>query len=188
MRRGGSILLALLAAVLVNAEGPKRTQLIRFPGPPNIARSPDGRYALENVDSPPHELYLRNAREQTGRLLYRYTRNVSVLWRNDSAAFVLNDFYASNQSNSYVYLLAELDHPIDIYKELRRKLTSDRERKTIFENDHVYMEGVRWLDSGKLKLDICGHGEVDKNGFLLVYEYRLHGSFRLLSRKTGNGC
>src|SRR5690348_4256013 len=91
-----------LLLVLLNIAVARSSQkLVEFPGPQSQARSPDGRYIIENVDSdkePHHTLRLKNIETGVVRTLCNYPRHVSVLWSPDGKKLVINHYAGSDFS------------------------------------------------------------------------------------------
>ena len=60
------------------------------------------------------------------------------------------------------------------------KTVSERERKSLLENDHVYITAVQWISVGALKLKVWGYGKVNASGFTRFYRYDKDGTVERL--------
>jgi hypothetical protein len=60
------------------------------------------------------------------------------------------------------------------------KTVSERERKSLLENDHVYIAAVQWISVGALKLKVWGYGKVNPSGFARFYRYDKDGTVERL--------
>ncbi len=178
------ILTGLLIFILVtSAIGGE--ELIRFPGEITEIISPSGKYVLYNVDNEKgehnHILFLKENKKEKDIELYSYKRYVEILWSPIGNSLIINDHGGSDYTNSIIFILDGERKMIDIGKELKKKLGDN---KSIFGNHHVYIEGIKWIDENKLKVKIYGYGDIDPDGFALLYEYTIEDGFSLIERKS----
>jgi hypothetical protein len=152
-----------------------------FPGPRAAAISPDGRYAVENVDSdkePHHTLMLRNLETGTVRLLYSYPRHVSVLWSPNGQKLAVNDYAGSNFSKSLIFFVDQRGSAVDVRAKLFEFLKDAGARRAVSGNDHVYVVVLGWRGNDAVKVRVRGYGNVDPKGFTQFYWYTLGGSLQ----------
>lgn len=178
----------LLARVLVlsllcisgQARGPETTPIV-FPGKESRNPSPNGLYVVVNVDNvkmtPSHELLIRNMKSGSLTPLLAYPRWVSTLWSPSGSALIVNDHAGSDYANAYVYIFGISPKRVSVVRELKKTLPDDT---TLFQNDHVYVEGTQWIDDNTIKVKVYGHGPVNPNGFVRYFEYTLGGGIREL--------
>jgi hypothetical protein len=120
--------------------------------------SPDGRWQL--IASPcsakhcdARTLALEDRR--TGRQVFiknQYNRDLGVGWSPDSKAFFLNDAFASNVEDAYIYRPGQAT-PVELDDIL---LASDRRARSI-DADHTYFQVRRWLTPHSVLAEYCGH-------------------------------
>jgi hypothetical protein len=161
----------------------------QFPGPPNTARSPDGRYLMTNIDYPDemsrvddwHSIFLTDTRSGRKKLFYQYDRGIDIVWSAFSDMIALNDYYGSNVSQTLLLHLGSPAERIDLRERLGKSVRPRREKVSIETADHVYPRVVKWLDRDQLLFKVSGHDGVDAGGFTLAYLYNLKDdSFILL--------
>ena len=120
--------------------------------------SPDGRWNLVatpfNVADPTadRKLFLANRRTGERNLVKSYGRDLSVGWGPDSRAFFLNDAFASNVEDAYIYQIGG-EQP---FKLNDRVLGSDPEARALGA-DHTYFHAWRWLNTHSVEVEYCGH-------------------------------
>jgi len=166
-----------------------RRWMTSFPGPPNQARSPDGRYQMTNVDNPDemtsdedwHSVFLTDMKTERKRLFYKYGRGIDISWSPFSDMIALNDYYGSNVSKSLLFKLGSAEAGIDLGEQLEKSDRPRREKLGIETADHVYPHVLKWIDRDQLLFKIIGYNGIDKEGFTLVYLYNTRkNSFILL--------
>src|SRR5262249_32296296 len=107
----------------------------------NRATSPDGRYAIVNVESdaqPYHAVFLEDHKLKTRRKLFNYDRWVEVLWNPDSNSFALTDHAGSDFSECRIISVERNAVITDVWAEIQRKTTPE-ERRHLTKNHHVYI-------------------------------------------------
>ena len=165
-------------------------QKVSFPGPKSETRSPDGRYAIRNVDDeeaqPPHSLTLIDSSSGKQYKIRDYGRHVEVLWSPASDAFIVNDFEGSDSTRPILYPLPWRDEEIDLLKELTDFLRTRGEEKLVLQNDHVYLSVNRWLNSREVlcRLEAYGEASPHGSGFEGNYVYKLGKGFRTENSRT----
>jgi hypothetical protein len=100
-----------------------------FPFATSTAISPDGRFAIINLDSdkePYHTLFLADRRNHVKRKVLEYNRSVDVLWNPDSSSFALTDYMGSNVSECYLYSTDLARPKIKIQNEMIVRMTPVR--------------------------------------------------------------
>jgi hypothetical protein len=177
-------LLVLLLCVTVQARERKGNQVI-FPGKDSRNPSPNGLYVLMNLDNakmvPPHELLVKNTKSGSVTLILSYPRWVSTLWSPNGSALIVNDHAGSDYSDAYVYILGSSVARISVVQQLKKAFPND---PTLFLNDHVYVDGTRWLDGHVIRVEVHGHGSVDPNGFIEYFDYTLGGKIRRVAHRV----
>ena len=167
----------------------RKNHAVGFPSASNKSESPNGRYALVNVDRPDeidaddnwHSIFLIDAKTGAKTLFYKYGRGVDVAWSPDSNAVVVNDYWGSNVSRSVLFELDQMKRRVDIGERLMKSGRPEREKESIKTADHVYACVVEWLSDNTVMLKIYGYNGVDPHGFTLVYAYDVgRNSFSLL--------
>jgi hypothetical protein len=157
-------------------------QDVAFPGLTSEAKSPDGRYTIQNTDDekrePAHTLSLVDNRDGVANRIYSYSRHVVVLWSPTSAAFVVNDYEGSDASHPLLFTAPWTNHPVDLKEKLVEFLHSGRGANSILANHHVYLLGRRWLSGDEVLCRVTGYGDTDPKGFSAQYVYTLRKGFR----------
>ncbi len=160
----------------------------------NKLASPDGRYLVENVDgSPPrqgdrvlkdwHTIYLIDTKGNARKTLYRYGRWLNILWSPSSGAFVVNDFYVSDDSHCILFILKPKLVRIDLVETLAKSLKPGTLQDLVTGGYPVFKFAVKWRHAESLLLKVTGFGDVDETGFhhpfVYLFLYRLDGSIQL---------
>ncbi len=156
-------------------------KVVEFPGKNGDAKSPDGRYLVENVDSdkePHHSLLLKNLKTGGVHSLCNYKRHVTALWSPDGQKLVVNDSAGSDFSKSLIFFVDQSGPPVDIGAKLLQSLKDPADRRSVSGNHHVYVAVTNWQGNQAVKLRVWGYGDVDPKGFSRLYLYTLDGSFR----------
>lgn len=142
---------------------------VSFPAQSEVV-SPDGRYALSNVDSeldPHHTVFLEDRVRKTRRKLFNYGRHVVVLWNSESRLFAVTDFVGSDTSKCTVFSVDEKSAPLPVLDLLLRQLGEEEKRRLQSQlgNHHAYVEGWMWNAPRSLTLKVWGYGDNDPAGF-----------------------
>lgn len=150
------------------------TNAISFPQH-SRAVSPNGRYVLVGVDAdtePNHTVYLENSQLKTRRKLFSYDRHIDLLWNPDSESFAVSDYAGSDYSRCSIISVTENVPPVQVWDELLTAATAN-EKKSLLQNDHVYIAATAWISSKVLAIKVWGHGEVNPAGFTRFYRYEI---------------
>jgi hypothetical protein len=149
-----------------------------FPGRSPESISPNGRYLLHNIDTaltePNHALFLCDLKTIQCEKLLAYNRWVKVMWSPNGNNLIVNDHSDSNYSDCIIFQLSSKNKPIEIRREILKMVGN---KKHILGNDHVYIDGFRWISQDRVKVRVSGHGAVDPDGFTLWYNYVLGDGF-----------
>ena len=117
--------------------------------------SPNGRWVLVATPSETRTVTLVDKESQKRALIKEYDRSLQIGWSPDSSAFFLNDAYASNLEDAYVYFIA-FGKPVLLNDYV---LGHDSEAKSVAKKvDHAYFQVGNWTNAGTLLLEYCGHG------------------------------
>ncbi len=162
-----------------------------FPEKPSAIISPDGRYAITNMDGNSgkdafslggkHALYLHNTRTNEQEKIYVYEEHVEVVWSPKGDNVLINDYGESSDCRYYCELLIfflDKRKLITMRDQLREKMGNDPH---LFGNNCVRIMGIEWLSENRIEMRIQGYGDVDPGTFRRRYEYHvLDGEFRRL--------
>lgn len=151
-----------------------QSKWVSFPSQHTTAVSPDGRFAIINLDSdkePYHTLFLEDRKDRGRRKLLEYSRSVRVLWNPNSRWFAVTNYAGSNVSECYLYSTDAVRPKIDIEKEIIARM-SPSEKARVQNNYHVYWEAVSWVNAITLRVKVWGHGDENPSGFTRSYYYR----------------
>lgn len=185
---------SVIAATILTTPALAATDSINFPGPKSELKSPNGLYAIKNIDDPrfdrelvcqnysSHLVFLKKGQKKQVPFK-KYFRNVDILWSPDSSAFVLNDWIGSNVAESYLYRVTRLTQPIDIGSKLI--LTNENDKHSVAEAAKfgaVYTFVSRWKDPTSLEIKLAGHSI--GRGFTLTYSWDLKNSYKLIKRES----
>jgi hypothetical protein len=167
------ILLSLCACLTYAQNSP--THVVAFPAY-SRATSPNGRYAVINVDSDLepyyHAVFLEDRKLKTRRQILKYERHAEVLWNPDGKSFSFSDFAGSDSAVCSIVRVNEKAAAIPVLDNLLKR-PSAAEREHIQRNDHLYIEGVRWIDAKTLLVKIWGHDSDRRKAFERFYRYRV---------------
>jgi len=162
-----------LAACLAHVQNPV-THVVVFPVH-SRATSPNGRFALINVDSgvePYHTMFLEDRRLKARREILKYERRAEVLWNPDGKSFAFSDFAGSDYSVCTIASVNEKTKVIPVLENLLNRVSA-AERDKIKRNDHLSIAGIRWIDTKTLLVKIWGHDSDKRKGFERFYRYGL---------------
>ena len=177
---------AVLLGTIIVPSGPL------YAGPPQAkvsfpqhsrAVAPDGRFVIAGVDSdadPYHTVFLEDRQLGTRRKLFSYERHIDLLWNPDSKSFSLTDYGGSDYSRCNIVSVDQTVPTIQVWDELLKALT-ERERKSLLENHHVYIAAVQWIGASTLKVKVWGYGDVNPSGFTRFYGYDTKGRIKRLN-------
>jgi hypothetical protein len=190
-RRTAKVLEVYCALFFCTLNSPLLMLAIASQAPPKIvsfpsqsqAVSPNARYVVigeENHAEPFHTAILEDRVLRTRRKLFDYDRHVDLLWNPDSKSFAVTDYEESDYSRCSIMFTDRTVPTIRIWDKLVKTLT-DRERKSLLENHHVYIAAVEWIGAGALKVKVWGYGEVNPSGFTRFYSYDSDGSVKPLN-------
>jgi WD40 repeat protein len=153
--------------------------------------SPNGRWVLIASPSESRTVTLLDKERQKRTLIKEYDGSLQIGWSPDSSAFFLNDAYASNLEDAYVYLIA-FGKPVRLSDFV---FGHDSEAKSAAKKaDHTYFRVGNWTNGGSLLLEFCGHGgEAPGIQFDFIYRVDLHDlearnvgvTVKRVSRKLG---
>jgi hypothetical protein len=157
-------------------------KIVSFPSQ-SQAISPNARYVVvgeQNHAEPFHTAILEDRVLKTRRKLFDYDRHIDLLWNPDSKSFAVTDYEESDYSRCSIIFTDRTVPTIRVWDKLVNTLT-DRERKSLLENHHVYIAAVEWIGAGALKVKVWGYGEVNHSGFTQFYRYDRNGSVERLA-------
>jgi len=157
------------------------TNIISLPQQSQAA-SPNGRYVIvgENHAEPFHTAILEDRVLKTRRKLFDYDRHIDILWNPDNRSFALTDYEESDYSRCSIIFIDQTLPTIRVWDKLV-KAVSQRERKSLLENQHVYIAAMQWIEAGALKVKVWGYGKVDPSGFTRFYSYDRDGRVKRLN-------
>jgi len=142
--------------------------------------SPDGRYALHNIDDYKHfqhSVFLKDRRTGSSQKVYEYGRSAGALWSPDSRHFAINDHAGSDYTETKILSVDKSDPDIDVQKEVRDKYDD------VPGGHHEYFYVAYWIDSRRVVVYHWGYGGEDPNGFCNCYVYRLNGPVHKCARQ-----
>jgi hypothetical protein len=157
-------------------------KIVSFPEQSRAA-SPNARYVIvgeENHAEPFHTVILEDRVVKTRRRLFDYDRHIDLLWNPDSKSFAVTDYGESDYSRCSIIFVDQTVPTIQVWDKLVKALT-ERERKSLLENHHVYIAAVQWMDTGALRVKVWGYGEVNPSGFTRFYSYDRDGRVKRLN-------
>jgi hypothetical protein len=157
-------------------------KIVSFPEQSQAA-SPDARYVIveeENHAEPFHTAILEDRVLKTRRKLFDYERSIDLLWNPDSKSFAVTDYEGSDYSRCSIIFTDKTVPTIPVWDKLTKALT-ERDRKTLLENHHVYIAAVQWVSATALKVKVWGYGELNPSGFTRFYSYDRDGGVKRLT-------
>jgi len=132
-------------------------------------RSPNRLYAIQHIDfcsdkraapeeTPHHLFFQRDGQKRIPLKLLStggnfYNTSVDVLWSPDSHAFVVNDWLASYVV-AYLYDVNDLAHPIDIGKQIQKKVKDKIIQQALGANINRLVYATRWKNSKVVEVQI----------------------------------
>ena len=169
----------VIGTALVLAASAKQ---ISFPGAKTETKSPDGRYAVSNIDDvhaqPAHILMLIDSQSGKHSKIYEYGRHVDVLWSPASNALAINDYGGSDFTRAVLLMLPSGQKQDDLWDELIKFLRSQGEARIALENAHVYLTVEKWFNDHELLCKLTGYGPASPKGFTKHYVYAIGKGFR----------
>jgi hypothetical protein len=138
------------------------------------AVSPDGRYAVLNIDSdrkPHHRAVLEDRSLKTRRKLFDYERHIVLLWDYDSQMFAVTDYIGTDSSTCSIISVDDKVPRLEAVDLLLRQLSEDA-KKTLqseLSNHHAYVEASVWVRPTTLVLKVSGYGDKNSKGFSEFY-------------------
>jgi hypothetical protein len=171
----------LVTALLIASALSSRAQTSRnFPGPKPELTSPNGRYAIQNVDHNAHYhhfLFLKDKTTGKSRQVYEYGRGASVVWSPDSHHFAIDDGAGSDYTETKILSVEEGLPEIDVQKEIEDKA------QNVPGGHHEYFYVAYWIDPRRVVVYHWGYGGEAPSAFCECYVYRLNGLARRCARQ-----
>jgi hypothetical protein len=120
--------------------------------------SPTGTYVLRSVgfpnEDPANRLILDDKKTGVAIHVYSYRRGIWAAWASDERHFVLNDYFASDESDCVVFAIDD-DHVA--YTSLRPRLAAQVPKMKYFmTHGDNFLDAVGWLNSRVLVLKFYG--------------------------------
>jgi hypothetical protein len=134
----------------------------------------------ENRAEPFHTAILEDRVLKTRRKLFDYDRHIDLLWNPDSKSFAVTDYEGSDYSRCRIIFTDKTIPTIQVWDKLTKALT-ERDRKSLVENHHVYIAAVQWVSATALKVKVWGYGELNPSGFTRFYSYDRDGGVKRLT-------
>lgn len=183
--RGTSLIWAVIPVFFGAILFPQASNSTREDLPTNkveLIRSPNGRWVLLASPGESKTLTLLDMEHKRRIPIKEYDESLQVGWSPDSTAFFVNDAYASNLEDAYVYFLA-FGKPILLNDFV---LEHDSEAKSLAKKaNHVYFRVANWTNPGVLLLEFCGHGEeAPGTQFDFIYDLHLQDFHDYYSRRV----
>ncbi len=100
----------------------------------------------------------------------KYERGAEVLWNPNGKSFALSDFAGSDYAVCSIVSVNEKMEAIPVLENLLKRVPA-AERENIKRNDHLYIAGIRWIDTKTLLVKIWGHDSDRRKGFERFYRY-----------------
>lgn len=169
----------LIVSATASQASPK---IVSFPEQ-SQAPSPDARYVIveeENHAEPFHTAILEDRVLKIRRKLFDYDRSIDLLWNPDSKSFAVTDYEGSDYSRCSIIFTDKTIPTIPVWDKLTKALT-ERDRRSLLENHHVYIAAVQWISVTALKVKVWGYGELNPSGFTRLYSYDRDGGVKRLN-------
>lgn len=180
--------LATLAgcALLSSMAMADQTPLAPQPGEPAI--SPSGEWALASLSfvnrRMAHMLVLVNLQTSEIRHVKDYGRGVDVAWSPDNAHFLVNDHFASDESDCYIYDR----NTLQATRLLTLLVAALPETKKFLQYDPHYLMCESWISNRALVVHFFGWGGDTPNGFDYLLKYDGAGGFTVVSKSFKYGA
>ncbi len=174
------VLIAFAASGAAASRG--NAKPVSFPSTQTEAISPNGSFAVINVDSdaePYHSaLFLENRHTKTRRKLLDYGRHVEVLWNPNSTLFAVTDYAGSNVAECVVFSTQNSSPPQNVGDALQSTLRNSKEIASLRDSMHIYWAAVRWTSPHALIVRVFGHTDVNPSHefeYFHTYTYSENG-------------
>jgi hypothetical protein len=162
------------------------TPLAPQPGEPTI--SPSGKFALATVSFAnrrmAHMLILVNLRTNDLQRVKDYRRGVEVAWSPDNTHFLVNDYFASDESDCYIY---DRD-TLRATRLLTLLVAALPETKKFLQYDPHYLMCESWISNRALVVHFFGWGGDTPSGFDYLLRYDGARSFTIISKSFKYGA
>jgi hypothetical protein len=140
-------------------------EIATYPSNASSLVSPDGRFALRNVDRDQtlnHQLLLVDRRTHATKSVLFYGRHVEVSWSPRSERFFVNDYRESNEATCLIWKMGAR-RPIDI----QRVVDGQRPKKLALElaADHLYIHCLSWEAPDRVLVAVDGHDSTRRVAF-----------------------
>lgn len=151
-----TVMLALLVALPPTVVA--QTPLTTFGCDPATLKSPDGKHVLIWQSTPKgcngyHALLLSDANGGREQVLLQYDVPLTVSWSPDSNHFFVDDHRSSDFDSTYVF--SADGSRVDLFKSIEN--APDQFARGHLHAGHVYLIGLRWMDSGHILIELTGH-------------------------------
>jgi hypothetical protein len=159
------------------------TTTIKFPGGVSQAPSPDGRFAVLNIDQdrePNHILSLYDRKRGSNFSLFTYRRHVDVSWSQDSKFFFVNDYTESDLADCVV---------VDVDGQKQRKISAILRQEIIdfmkvFKGSHVYVTCATWHSNDDLVVSVAGYGDGSPKNAERRFVFNAHSGRWIRAKST----
>jgi hypothetical protein len=145
--------------------------------------SPDGSKILYGVPfnktrNAPPQLWIEDTRTHKRTKLFDILRDLSAGWSPDGAAFYVNDFQGSDETDAYLYDATTLER-LDL--DARIQASDPASRRFA----HTYYEVTRWVGNQEVAVRFHGHtDEPPVTDFEFRYRVSRAGVVKQLSHQT----
>jgi hypothetical protein len=156
-----SLACALIVVFALSVVAQSRTAApVSFPEAASEAVSPNGQFAVVNVDSdaePHHTLFLENRQTKARQKLMDYERHVEVLWNPNSTTLAVTDYAGSNIAECLLFSVSDPRQPENVADVLRKTIKNSKELAILRKGGHTYWRAVRWTSPHTLVVKVWGH-------------------------------
>jgi len=175
----GIVLLACMAMA-------DQTVLAPQPGEPAVSSSGDWALATLNFANRrmAHMLVLVNFRTNQLRHVRDYGRGADVAWSPDSERFLVNDHFASDESDCFIYDR----NTLQVTRLSPILVVALPEMKKFFQYDPNYLNCERWISNRALFVHFYGWGGDTPSGFDYVLRYDGARGFTIVSKSFKYGA
>jgi hypothetical protein len=130
--------------------------------------SPDGRYSVLTEykkvigqSYPGRRLYLADNQTKK-RIPLKLTggdnlvnRGVDICWSPKSDSLVVNDWFASNIANAFLYQMKDPQHPLDAQSQLQKLIISKSKLKQMNNYLHEYIFATKWKNETTVEIKVA---------------------------------
>src|SRR4051812_5598873 len=147
--------------------------------------SPDHRYVLyqvpfqEGITNGP-QLWLENASSGSKQMLFELSRTITARWTPDSSAFAVNNEYASDGTDAYIYDIPTLSR-MNVGEEILAAFPGAKR----FAHDHSYFDIQSWQDPKHVLVRFHGHAGSPVECFDSQYVVARDGKVTKVSEVSG---